>query len=103
MYKTRRFFNKKSLLSLYYSNIFSYLIDCIEVWGCAAPFHLHSLFLLQKKIVRIMTFAPYRTHTELILNSLEVLPVEKIFINRVSIVMFKFLCNMLPDPIAKLC
>ena len=38
-----------------------------------------------------------------IFNSLELLPVEKIFINRVSIVMFKFSCNMLPDPIVKLC
>ena len=49
-----------------------------------------------------MTFAPYLAHTEPIFNSLELLPVEKIFINRVSIVMFKFSCNMLPDPIAKL-
>ena len=38
-----------------------------------------------------------------IFNSLELLPVEKIFINRVSIVMFKFSCHMLPDPIVKLC
>ena len=102
MYKARRFLNKKSLLSLYHSYIYPYLIYCIEAWGCAAPSHLHSLFLLQKKIVRIMTFAPYLAHTEPIFNSLELLPVEKIFINRVSIVMFKFSCNMLPDPIAKL-
>ena len=102
MYKARRFLNKKSLLSLYHTYIYPYLIYCIEVWGCAAPSHLHSLFLLQKKIVRIMTFAPYLAHTEPIFNSLELLPVEKIFINRVSIVMFKFSCNMLPDPIAKL-
>ena len=35
---------------------------------------------------------------EPIFNSLELI----IFINRVSIVMFKFSCNMLPDPKAKL-
>ena len=102
MYKARRFLNKKSLLSLYHSYIYPYLIYCIEVWGCAAPSHLHSLFLLQTKIVRIMTFAPYLAHTEPIFNSLELLPVEKIFINRVGIVMFKYSCDMLPDPIAKL-
>ena len=102
MYKARRFLNKKSLLSLYHSYIYPYLIYCIEVWRCAAPSHLHSLFLLQKKIVRIMTFAPYLAHTEPIFNSLELLPVEKIFINRVGIVMFKYSCDMLPDPIAKL-
>ena len=79
MYKARRFLNKKSLLSLYHSYIYPYLIYCIEVWGCATPSHLHSLFLPQKKIVRIMTFAPYLAHTEPIFNSLELLPVEKIF------------------------
>ena len=102
MYKARHFLNKTSLLSLYHSYFYPSLIYCIEVWGCAASSHRHSLFLLQKKIVRIMTFAPYLAHTEPIFNSLELLPAEKIFINRVSIVMFKFLCNMLPDPIAKL-
>ena len=44
-----------------------------------------------------MTFAPYLAHTEPIFNSLELLPVEKIFINRVGIVMFKYSCDMLPD------
>ena len=49
-----------------------------------------------------MTFAPYLAHSEPIFNYLELLPVEKIFINRVGIVMFKYSCDMLPDPIAKL-
>ena len=102
MYKARRLLNKKCLLSLYHSNIYHFLIYCIEIWGCAAPSHLNSLFLLQKKMIRIMTFAPYHAHTEPIFNSLELLPVEKIFIDRVSIVMFKFSSNMLPDPTAKL-
>ena len=42
------------------------------------------------------------TYGEPIFNYLELLPVEKIFINRVGIVMFKYSCDMLPDPIAKL-
>ena len=83
MYKARRFLKKFFLLSLCHSYIYPYQY-CIEVWGCAAPSHLHSLFLLQKKIVRIMTFAPYLAHTEPIFNSLERLPVENIFINRVT-------------------
>ena len=68
LHKARLFL---SLLSLYNSYIYPYLIYCIEVWGCAAPSHLHSLFLLQKKIVRITTFAPYLVHTEPVFNSLE--------------------------------
>ena len=73
------------LLSLYHSYIYPYLIYCIELWACAAPFHL-SLFLPQKKIVESsQTFAPYLAHTEPIFNSLELLPVEKIFIDRVAL------------------
>ena len=52
--KARRHLDKKSLLSLCYSYIYPYLTYCIEVWGCAAKSHLQSLFLLQKKIVRII-------------------------------------------------
>ena len=30
----------------------------IEAWGCAMQTHLHPLFLLQKKIIRLITFSP---------------------------------------------
>ena len=102
MYKARRHLDKKSLLSLYYSYIYPYLTYCIEVWGCAAKSHLQSLFLLQKKIVRIMTFAPYLEHSAPIFKFLELLPIEKVFISRVAIVMFKITCDMLPETMAKL-
>ena len=45
---------------------------CINVYN---KYNLKKkIFLLQKKIVRIMTFAPYLAHTEPF-NSLELLPV----------------------------
>ena len=102
MYKARRHLDKKSLLNLYYSYIYPYLTYCIEVWGCAAKSHLQALFILQKKIVRIMTFAPYLKHSALIFSSLELLPIEKVFINRVAIVMYKISCDMFPETMAKL-
>ena len=49
-----------------------------------------------------MTFAPYLEHSALIFKSLELLPIEKVFINRVAIVMFKITCDMLPETKAKL-
>ena len=63
---------------------------------------LSMLYLLQKKIVRIMTFAPYLKHSAPIFKSLELLPIEKVFISRVAIVMFKITCDMLPETMAKL-
>ena len=64
MYKARRYLNKGSLKNLYYTYMYSYFIYCIEIWGSAANFHLNSLFLLQKKIIGIMTFSHYVAHTD---------------------------------------
>ena len=63
MYKARRYLNKVSLKNLYYAYIYPYFTYCIEVWGSAAKCHVKSLSLLQKKIIRIMTFSPYLAHT----------------------------------------
>ena len=49
-----------------------------------------------------MTFAPYLEHTAPIFSSLELLPIEKVFINRVAIVMYKISCDMLLETMAKL-
>ena len=64
MYKARQYLDEKAPLNLYYSYIYPYFIYCIEVWGNASHCHLHPLFLLQKQIIRIMTFSPYLANTE---------------------------------------
>ena len=64
--------------------------------------HLHPLFLLQKKIIRLITFSPYLAHTGPIFLNLQLLPLEKIFFSRVGLVMFKCSNNMLPNVISNL-
>ena len=49
MYKARRYLSPKSLVNLYHSYIYPYLIYGIESWGNAAHCHLDPLFKLQKK------------------------------------------------------
>ena len=102
IYRARRYLSKKSLLSLYYSYIFPYLIYCIEVWGCAAKTHLQPLFLTQKKIVRLVTFSPYLAHTEPIFHSLLILPLDKLILHRIGIMMYTFSKGMLPDVLNRL-
>ena len=41
---------------LYYAYIYPYMTYYIEVWGCA---QLNCLLLLQKKIIRVMSFSHY--------------------------------------------
>ena len=74
MYKARQFLTKKTLLMLYHAYIYPYMTYCIEVWGCASQTQLNCLFLLQKKIIRIMNFSHYLAHTNPLFLSMEVLP-----------------------------
>ena len=48
MYMARNFFNKSSLIGLYYSYIYPYFTDRLETWGCASKTQLNPLFILQK-------------------------------------------------------
>ena len=89
MYKARQYLAKKALLHIYYSYIYPHFIYWIKVWGNASHCHLHPIFLLQKKIIRIMTFSPYLAHTEALFINLEILPLDKIIFNRIAIMMYK--------------
>ena len=102
MYIARQYLNKSSLVNLYYSYVYPYLTYCIEVWGWAYPTHLQCLLLLQKKIIRIITFSHYLAHTEPLFMSLEILPLEKIFYHRCGLMMYKYHNNLLPCSISQL-
>ena len=102
MYKARPYLDKKSLANLYHTYIYPYLIYCIEIWGNAASCHLQPLFLIQKKIVRIIKFSDYLAHTEPIFKELKVLPLDKLYLNRVSIFMYKQANGLLPHVINEL-
>ena len=77
MYKARQFLTKKALLMLYHAYIYPYMTYCIEVWGCASQTQLNCLFLLPKKIIRIMNFSHYLAYTNPLFLSMEVLPLRK--------------------------
>ena len=55
---------KPSLTNLYYSFAYPYLINCNHVWGNSYPTNLEKLYLVQKKLIRIITCSPYRAHTK---------------------------------------
>ena len=79
MYKARQYLTKKALSMLEHAYIYPYMTYCIEVLGCASHTQLNCLLLLQKKIIGIISFSHYITHTILIFLSMEVLPLRKIF------------------------
>ena len=86
----------------YYAYIYPYFTYCIEVWGSAAKCHVKSLSLLQKKIIRIMTFSPYFAHTAPIFIDLAILLFNKIFFDRIGITMFKVEYELLSKSLQKI-
>ena len=72
------------------------LIYCIEIWGISPKTHLTPLLPLQKKIVRIMTYSTFYTHTAPIVKELQILTVDKLAVHRIAIVMYKFNNGLLP-------
>ena len=62
MYRARNFFNKSSLIGLYYSYIYPYFTYSLETWGCASKTQLNPLFLLKNNNTYNDVFALPSTH-----------------------------------------
>ena len=87
--KASKFLTKATLSKLYYTFIFPYLIYCVEV--CV---HLSPLKLIQKKIVRVITFPDRLAHTAPLFNQLKKLPLDKLIFHRIGLFMYKIHHNM---------
>ena len=92
----RKMLKSNSLLTLYYSFIYPYLNDCIEIWGSANDTLMLSIFKLQKRAIRIILSASYRAHTDPLFLKLEVLPLKKLYQFYIILFMFKYSNDMLP-------
>ena len=97
MYQARKYLNKKSLVGLYNSYIYPYLIYCVESWGNIAKCHLDPLFILQKKIIRIITFSSYDKSAQFLFTELNILPLCNLIQNRIGFMMYKLVNGLLPD------
>ena len=60
LYKIKPCVNLKILKTLYYSLIYPHLIYAIEVWGSADTTHMNHIIMLQKRIVRMMSYLDKR-------------------------------------------
>ena len=63
MYKARYLIDEKSRYILYCSLFLPYMIYCIEVWASTSKSCIKQIFTIQKKAVRIICNASYRSHT----------------------------------------
>ena len=56
MYKLRPLLPLNVMKNVYYSLIYSQIICAIEVWGSAVKSEMTKILILQKRVMRLMTF-----------------------------------------------
>jgi hypothetical protein len=76
LYKIRAYSPKPIMRSLYFAIFHSHLTFGLPVWGFANQGLLDKLSLLQKKALRIITFADYHAHTKPIMKETNILSLE---------------------------
>jgi hypothetical protein len=79
LYRCASFLPKPILLLIYNGYINSALSYCVEAYGTASPTALHQLFVLQKRIVRIISGTPSYSHTASLFTTLKILNIYKLF------------------------
>ena len=89
MYQARKYLDKNSLINLYNNYIYPYLIYCVGFWGNISKCHLDPLFILQKKILRIITFSWYDVSSQILFTDLNILPLYNLIQHRISFMMYK--------------
>ena len=94
--KARKVLLQSTLVTMYYSFIYPYLIYCIEVWGSACKNILMPLTRLQKRALRVIAGVSPRTHTEPLFNLFRMLPINSIYEYSVCTFMYKYSGTIFP-------
>ena len=82
---------------LYYSFAYPYFMYCNHVWENNYPANLEKLVLVQKKLVRIITNSPVRSHSEPLLYAKRLLTVTGINEYVVGMFMYQWVNENLPQ------
>ena len=64
--------------------------------GNATNCHLKQLYLIQKKAIRMITIANYNTPSIDIFKNLNILPLDKLVVDRIGVMMYKYANDLLP-------
>ena len=97
IYKASFCLPSTALVTLYYSLVYPYLMYCVSVWGSTYKSNLKRIFLLQKKLIRIISKASFDTHTDPLFKDLQILKFHNIYKYHTGKLMFLFTKNLLPN------
>ena len=97
--RLRHFVPFPTLHSIYQSLMFPYLSYSLVVWGQAPQSHLNKILVLQKRALRIMYFSNSRAHAVPLFVSANILPLNLLYFETVSNLMYDISKNSAPENI----
>ena len=96
--KIRHYVNEKLLVNLYYALLYPFLTYGVVAWGHTYSSTLQPIFVLQKRIVRIITFSDYRDHSNPLFKRLNILKFFDLIYLHTAIFMHDYASDKLPVP-----
>jgi len=97
LYKTRSYLPKSTLLMLYNSLLLPYMTYCNLIWASGGKTKINSIYLLQKKALRLCTGSHYLEHTYPLFSELKTLYIFDIDTLQSLIFMYKYKNKLLPE------
>ena len=102
LYKIRPFVNNKILRMLYHSLVYPHLNYATKVCGSADPTYLNRILILQKRIVKVMTYNDLREQdysfpsSDLLFFKLEIFKIQDIFKIKINKFIYKCFDKNIP-------
>ena len=93
MIKVRKILLKSSLLNLYYTFAYPYILYCIHAWGKFSKTVL-KLNKTQNRLIHIITPSGYRTNTAV--GNFKILKASEIYDYAIGVFMYKLYHGHLP-------
>lgn len=92
LYKIRKLLHKKTLISIYYSQIHSHFVYMSQAWGSSCLSRLKILQTLQNKAMRTLFWEDYiqpSVHTKDLYTKYKILPIAKLSSFAAAVMIFK--------------
>ena len=82
------------LRSLYHTLVHSHMTYCLEIWGNSC--FINKIFMLQKKAIRIIHRASFRSHTEPLFKNSKILKITDLYEMKLLLFAHDYRNNLLP-------
>ena len=91
LYRIRNCLPPDSIRTVYLSTVYPHLLYCSAIWGGAFKTLLDSLFIAQKKIIRVMYFKSKYDHTNTLFSEHNIIKLPDIIFLQTCLFVFKSL------------